>query len=195
MEAPLGMTEVKLKVDKQCFESFNRAFRNNIHPSRIERYEPVEDMFSDKVNVVVWSNDITALKVLSGIHGAGCSMPEIEKELRKKKYANAARPLTVSKPKPTAKPKKVVVTKTKPAAKPKPTPKPKLMATKKRKTASPLQRMKRAARLLVKPTGIKADGTLKKGYTRTKNGDVVKRTLVKKCAPKAPVKRKTAKKK
>jgi hypothetical protein len=192
MEAPLGMTEVKLKVSKRCFESFNRAFRNNIHPSRIERYEPVEDMFTDMVNVTVWSNDITALKVLSGIQGAGCTMPEIEKELKKRKYANAAKPLNIPKPKAA---KKVTVRKSKPKATPKPTPKPKPMA-KKRRSVSPLKRMQRAARLLVKPTGIKADGTLKKGYTRLKNGDVVKKTLVKKCptTPKKTVRKSTKRK-
>jgi hypothetical protein len=249
------------------------------------------------------------LKALAGIQRAGCDMPSIEKELSKKKYAGAAKPLNVSKQKA---PKKVTIRKSKPKAAPKPTPKSKKttssrrkLATpaiprkktktmdikkfavgsvyekrfigdsdlkvkykctqrtastatfqsvtrssevitrkikisgdseyivdgsysmapaiyasslvkptssrrkiaapakakttkkavntavkptpkpmpKKRKTVSPLTRIQRAARLLVKPTGIKADGTLKKGYTRLKNGDVVKKTLVKKCTP------------
>lgn len=329
MDAPIGYTQVKLKIPKDCFEDFERYFKNNIHQSRIERYEPVKDMFSDTINVLVWSNDEAALKVLRAVNDNACSVPDLRKELAKKKYLAASRPLKAApkaKPtrvvkvqKPKAAPKKpasnivllkdkkgrkvasqVVVdnggtingswmngddvityqgkkyrfahpvwdgkgnvrleyksdaTAKKPMPKrqdpyrfeevesadfnkdwkrgaiplknitsvgsenvyfvrngkkhfsktnlieqvrlkkypaPKSKPNPKTMATKKRKTVSPLQRMKRAARLLVKPTGIKADGTLKKGYTRTKSGDVVKRTLVKKCSTSA--KKKTTRK-
>lgn len=275
MDAPLGFTQVKIKVPKRCFEDFETYFKNNVHMSRIERYEPTEDMFGNHVNVLVWSNDIQALNVLRAVGGSACSVPDLRKELQKKKYLAAAKPVNAPKAKPTKAPRVVKLRKPKPAPKKpivgymlidpvsgemvaskktleelrkvfnsleeneigkglsvyvysivlidgknrkgerinvnwkkpmakrqkptpkKATPKPKQMAAKKKKTASPLQRMKRAARLLVKPTGLKADGTLKKGYTRLKNGDVVKRTLVKKCSTSAKKKttRKTSKSK
>jgi hypothetical protein len=75
----------------------------------------------------------------------------------------------------------------KPAPKPAATAKPKL--TVKRKKTTPLQRLKRAARAIERPTGVKLDGTLKKGYTRLKNGDVVKATILKNCAPKRQIKK------
>ena len=85
----------------------------------------------------------------------------------------------------------------KPAAKPAASTRKKVAAPKRvTKTINQNERLKRAARALVKPTGIKLDGTLKKGYTRLKNGDVVKKSLVKKCptTPKKTVRKSTKRK-
>lgn len=65
------------------------------------------------------------------------------------------------------------------------------MATTKKRTSTKRAKVKTACRKLVRPTGVKTDGTLKKGYKYKKGGGVVKA----KAATKPKAKKRTPAKK
>lgn len=66
------------------------------------------------------------------------------------------------------------------------------MATTKKRTTTKKAKVKAACRKIVRPEGVKLNGTLKKGYKYKKGGGVVK---AKAANPSKPKKRTTAKRK